>query len=789
MTKAEEGNNPIKGNRIRVNGLVQGVGFRPTVWRLAQELDLRGDVRNDGKGVLIRVWGSINRVTHFCDRLKAECPPLARIDRFVSSDIELPCPVTDFSIVASEQTGIETAIIPDAATCSSCLEDVTDPTNRRYRYPFTNCTHCGPRLTIIKALPYDRANTAMSPFVMCPHCAAEYDDPADRRFHAQPNACPECGPAIWLTDGTGEIMTSDTHQDCLAHCAALLSQGRIVAIKGLGGFHLACDATNQAAVETLRRRKRRPSKPLALMARDVASIEAYCHVRSEERQLLTSAAAPIVLLDRLIEALPLADAVAPGQNRLGFMVPNTPLHHLLLGACDGPLVMTSGNLSNDPQITDNEAAIAQLATVADHFLLHDRDIINRVDDSVAQLIDGKVSLLRRARGYAPDPLPLPDGFDASPVILAAGGELKNSFCLLAKGHAVVSHHIGDMEVPKIQHDYRKALSLYLEARKLTPDRIAIDDHPTYLSSRLGADLAERYGCALLPVQHHHAHVAACMVEHGLSRDHPPVLGIALDGLGAGDDGTLWGGEILLADYATYRRLAHFDAIAMPGGNKASVEPWRNCFAHLHHAFGWKALSEHYPHLAFVEQMKAKPTEQLITMLDRGLNAPLASSAGRLFDAVAAFLSIGPERQSYEGEAASLLQMLAETASDVPCAPYPVAISAGKTSQIIGWKPMWQAIIEDCVQGVSRAVIARRFHMTLIDAIAERAIALSADLSCGTIVLTGGCIQNRLLAEGLIDALQGHGLELLIPRQYPANDGGLSLGQAIIATVRQTEQSS
>ena len=518
-------------------------------------------------------------------------------------------------------------------------------------------------------------------------------------------------------------------------------------------------------------------------------VRRYCHVSNPEETLLTSSAAPILLLKCKPEASPLADGVAPEQSTLGFMLPYTPLHHLLLAACNAPLVMTSGNISDEPQVIDNKEALTQLASIADGFLLHDRDIINRLDDSVLQMIAGKPSMVRRSRGFAPTPLTLPEGFAETPAIFAAGAELKNNFCLLDKGKAVVSHHIGDMESPSVQKDYRSSVSLHVQARKMIPTMVAIDMHSGYFSSRLGQELAADWRANVIPIQHHHAHIAACMVEHGLPLEHEGVIGVSLDGLGAGEDGGLWGGEFLHASYRTYKRLAHFPAVPIPGGAQCSHEPWRNGFAHLNAALGWEAVEQSFPSLDFVGWMKQKPIGQLQTMIERGLNSPCISSAGRLFDAVAAILDLHRDRVSYEGEAAIALQMLAEQqcGSLMACdlQPYPVSLVDDGTQYSFSWKELWLGLLQDLSQGVSRATIAARFHLTIATLVTELSSRLARERGISTVVLSGGVFQNRLLAEACLLSLEAHGLTVLLPHNYPANDGGISLGQAVIAAAKSS----
>ena len=764
---------PLSAERIRVRGTVQGVGFRPAVWRFARECGVRGSVSNDASGVLIHAWGEPRAIAALAGRIEREPPPLSRVDAVVREVVDCADPPADFRIVASSGGQTDTNIAGDAATCAACLADIRDPDNRRYRYPFTNCTHCGPRLSIVRSVPYDRANTSMAAFTMCEACQSEYEDPADRRFHAQPNACPDCGPGVWL-----EGATPARDDAALRQAGELIRAGRILAVKGLGGFHLVCDATRSDVVAELRRRKRRYSKALALMARDVETIRRYASVSPAESELLESPAAPIVVLSA--SGAPLPEELAPGQDTLGFMLPYTPLHHLLLDEIAGPVVMTSGNASDEPQAIDNADARERLAGIADAFLMHDRDIVNRLDDSVATIGCGEPRLFRRARGYAPEPVRLPDGFETADGILAMGGELKNTFCLVSRGRAIVSQHIGDMEDARAATDARRNLDLYRRLYDFEPDLVAVDRHPDYGPTRSVLDGAGE----VLAVQHHHAHIASCLVEHGTARSAGPVLGIVLDGLGYGADGALWGGEYLLADYREAERLGHFLPVVLPGGERAMREPWRNTWAHLDAAFGWPEASREFGDLESVRWLAEKPLDLLATMRARGLNSPPASSAGRLFDAVAAALGICRERIAHEAEAAMTLEaMAARERLDAADAGYPVELRHDGVA-ILSWRPMWRALLTDLRDGVRPGIVAARFHRGLARAVADLGIELADEHGLRAIVLSGGVFQNRLLLEAVSSRLEAAGRQVLLPRKLPANDGGLSLGQAAIAAARR-----
>ncbi len=764
---------------IRVTGTVQGVGFRPTVWRLAGECGVVGTVRNDAEGVLIEAWGDAASLDSLVDRLQTECPPLSIIDtierKSVAANGERPSAFT----IASSTTGrTATNVAADAATCDACLDDIRDPENRRYRYPFTNCTHCGPRLSIVHTVPYDRANTSMASFDMCPACRAEYEDPADRRFHAQPNACPECGPRVWLEDADGAEVDYG-NGDAVATCARLLLEGRIVAIKGIGGFHLACLATNPEAVDTLRQRKHRYQKALAMMARDVETIRRYADVTAEDLSALNARHAPIVVLQATGETLP--EGIAPGQDTVGFMLPYTPLHHVLLEDIDEPVVMTSGNRSDEPQVIGNQEAREKLGRIADFFLMHDRAIVNRLDDSVLQTSASGTQILRRARGLAPEPIVLHESFAEVPPVLALGGELKNTFCLLSGRQAVMSQHIGDMEDASAVVDYLDNLTLYRALYDFEPRYLAVDSHPDYVPNKLAVE--NFAGLPRIEAQHHHAHLAACMAEHGLGLACDPVLGIVLDGLGLGDDGTFWGGELLLADFAGYERLVRFKPVAMPGGSKAMKEPWRNAWAHLHAAFGWELAAKRYGDIPAIQKLEKKPVGLLAQMLQKGINSPPGSSAGRLFDAVAAMLDVCPDGIAHEAQAAMELECLATRAMNggqINGYPLDVEDATPSTPATVDWQSLWSALLEDLRMDVPRETVAARFHVGLAQGLAGLASDIAEARGLTTVVLSGGVFQNRLLLDCTSQRLSNAGLRVLCPMALPANDGGLALGQAAIA---------
>ncbi len=769
------------GLEIRVRGRVQGVGFRPTVWKLARELGVTGEVLNDGEGVLIRAGGAAGTLAAFLARLESEPPPLARVDavetRAYAGEL-----APEFRIVASEAGAVRTQIAPDAAICHACATEIVDSSSRRFRYPFTTCTHCGPRLTIVTGVPYDRAATTLAGFPLCEPCAAEYGDPADRRFHAETTACSACGPRVKLVrfdDGEIDLAILDD----VDAVRALLASGEIVAIKGLGGYHLACDATNANAIAKLRATKHRDAKPFALMAQSLDVIRRYCAIEPIEAAALTSPEAPIVLLAATgSERLP--PQIAPGLGTLGFMLPTTPLHRLILDDFDRPVVMTSGNESDEPQAIDDADAARRLAGIAAFALVHDRPIANRVDDSVVRVADGVVRVLRRARGYAPAPITLPLGFERSPQLLAYGGDLKAAFCVVTgAGDAVLAQHQGDLDNPATLADYRKNLALYRTLFDHAPTAIAIDRHPDFHAGVLARDHAAAAGLPLVEVQHHHAHVASCLAEHGRALVAPPVLGVVLDGLGLGDDGTIWGGEFLLADYRSSRRLGCLKPVAMLGGDRASHEPWRNLYAHLMAELGWAAFTSKFERLPVYGALAAKPRALLDGMQRSKLNAPLASSCGRLFDAVAAAVGISFERQAYEGEAAARLEAAVDprALAESDELAYPMTIVQPQDSSVPYLEPfaMWDAILGDLLRDTPVGVIAARFHRGLARGIAHMVANIGDAHRFSTVALSGGCFQNRILLEQCAMRLRADGFEVLAHARVPTNDGGLALGQAAV----------
>jgi len=775
--RVTETDRTTSGNRIRIRGLVQGVGFRPFVWQLARETGIVGHVLNDGAGVLIEAYGPPDLLERFVARLRKDAPVLARVDHVDVRERVSQTPPSAFRILESGDGDVRTGVVPDAATCRACLAEIRAPDDRRHRHAFANCTHCGPRLSILRHIPYDRGSTSMAVFEMCASCQAEYDNPADRRFHAQPIACPNCGPRLWFEtlDGGDRAIG-----DPIGLAADLLRGGGILAIKGLGGFQIAADAANETAIAELRRRKHRPAKPFALMARDVEQIRHCAKVGEREAVFLESAAAPIVLLDKA--GAPLAGGVAGFCDRLGFMLPNTPLHHRLMAELDGPIVLTSGNLSDNPQETDNGSARRRLSGIVDGFLMHDREIVNRLDDSVVRLDRTGPVVLRRARGYAPASIRLASSFENAPRVLAMGGELKSTFCLLNGRDAVLSQHIGDLGNAPTFGDYKRLLSLYLDLFDFRPDLIAVDGHPQYLSSQHGERLARELGAELVRVQHHHAHLAAVLAEREMPQS-VRVSGIVLDGLGWSDEGTVWGGEILKGGYSGFERTGHVQQVPLPGGAAAIREPWRNLVAHLHSAIG-PDYREDLAETGLAQALSGKKATMLERMIQRGVNAPLSSSAGRLFDAVAAALGICFDRLSFEGETGMRLEAMARPVLGEERG-YPMDVAPGRPVLLV-LKPLWLALLADLRNQVPAGRISARFHLGLIDGLAT-ALSKSGAVSGDKVVLSGGVFQNALLHDGLSERLAADGYEVIHHTLVPANDGGLALGQAVIAAVQSPQK--
>ena len=749
---------------IHITGVVQGVGFRPFVYNLATGLGLAGWVLNSSAGVEIEATGPVAALDEFTARLRSDAPPLARIEQVTVEPRPTPVPPpTGFAIRHSEaRAGEFIPISPDVAICDDCLRELFDPHDRRYRYPFINCTNCGPRFTIIKDIPYDRPQTTMAPFKMCPDCQAEYDDPANRRFHAQPNACPVCGPQVWLQVGQAVVARED---EALHAVRDLLRAGAIVAVKGLGGFHLACDATQDGPVARLRERKGRVDKPFALMAFDLAAAERLCFVNEDERRLLTSRERPILLLRRRPDA-PVSPLVAPGNRHLGVMLPYTPLHYLLLEpAADFPLalVMTSGNYSEEPIVTDNAEARRRLSGLADAFLFHDREIYARCDDSVTRLFAGAELPVRRSRGYAPYPVHLP--FDG-PQVLAVGGELKNTFCLTRDRYAFLSQHIGDMENYETLRFFERMVAQLERTFRIEPQMVVHDKHPAYLTTRY----ARECGLPRRAVQHHHAHIAACMAENGLTGERP-VIGVAFDGTGYGDDGAIWGGEFLIADYRGFRRAAHLAYIPLPGGDAAIRRPYRIALAHL-----WAAGLPWDKGLPPVEAASSSERRVLARQLEQGVGVVPTSSVGRLFDAVAALIGLRAEI-NYEAQAAIELENIVR-------AEERGAYEFGLSGETLDPAPVLRAVIADQRAGVERGRIAARFHNGLARAVLTVCRRIRREEGLEEVALSGGVFQNVTLLQAVVPLLREDGFTVYTHRLVPPNDGGLALGQAAIG-IRST----
>ena len=761
----------IQGASIHINGIVQGVGFRPFVYALAKRFGLTGWVRNTSAGVDIELDGVRELLEDFVFGLKTETPPLARID-----DLQVVWRskngFTSFEIVHSEAiSGAFQPISPDVCICPDCLRELFDRGDRRYRYPFINCTNCGPRFTIIKDIPYDRHLTTMAPFAMCPDCAVEYADPLDRRFHAQPVACPVCGPKIWLELSRGKTIISEG-DSALKQVRQLLMSGKIVAVKGLGGFHLACDATNAGAVIELRRRKLRVDKPFALMMYDIETVEKHCFLDAYEQSLLESSARPVVLLRRK-PGSPIVPDVAPRQDTLGVMLPYTPLHFLLLEKAVGfpeALVMTSGNLSEEPIATSNDEACRRLANLADAFLLHDRDIYTRCDDSVVRSFGKNVHPIRRSRGYAPFPVRLPKEV---PPILATGGELKNTFCITHGNYAFLSHHIGDMENYDTLRSFEQGVEHFERLFRVKPEALAYDLHPNYMTTRYALARAGRENLPVIGVQHHHAHIASCMADHGLDGSRP-LIGIAFDGTGYGLDGAIWGGEFIVADYLGFQRPYHLAYFPLPGGDAAIIRPGRTALALL-----WMLGIDWDDCLAPVKDLSSEERMTLHVQLERKLNSPLTSSMGRLFDAAASLADVR-QKVNYEAQAAIEFEALVDTQET---GAYHFEIAQSEIQVL----PAVTGLVADVLAGVPAPVISARFHHGLVNMIREVCSRIRAQTGLNEIALSGGVWQNMTLLTLSLAGLRQDGFQVYIHHQVPTNDGGLALGQALVAAHKMIGQ--
>ncbi len=783
--------------KIIVRGAVQGVGFRPFIYRLATGAGLKGWVNNSTQGVFIEVEGPAAALETFLLRLEADKPPRSSIQSLEASWLD-PAGYAGFEIRPSAEGGAKTALVlPDIATCPDCLAEILDPRNRRYGYPFTNCTNCGPRFSIIQSLPYDRASTSMAGFLMCPQCQAEYNDPRDRRFHAQPNACPVCGPQLELWDPKGKVVldsgSSERTRAAISAAAEAIRQGQIVAVKGLGGFHLIVAAHNDEAVRRLRELKHREEKPFALMFPSLPAIKAACEVSPLEERLLRSPEAPIVLLRRKESVLRtphsvLPDSLAPGNPNLGVMLPYTPLHHLLMSALGFPVVATSGNLSDEPICTDEHEALERLDGIADLFLVHNRPIVRHVDDSIVRVMLGRELVLRRARGYAPLPIQLPAPIgNRQPAIgdtvLAVGAHLKNTIALSVGPQVFISQHIGDLETDQANRAFRRVIADFQRLYEARPSLVAADAHPDYLSTAFARDLASRSSRRkeaptltpqLVTVQHHIAHVLSCMAENELE---PPLLGVSWDGTGYGLDGTVWGGEFFLVTDTTCERVAHLRQFRLPGGDRAVKEPRRSALGLLYEMFGEAALAK--TDLASVRAFSPAELGPLGTMLGRGLNSTLTSSVGRLFDAVASLAGLR-QQVRFEGQAAMELEFTLEGAATAEAYQLPIR-PHDHAPLVLDWSPMIETILADLKRSIPVGRISARFH----NALAEAIVAVARQVSQPRVVLSGGCFQNRYLTERSVQRLQEEGFRPYWHQRVPPNDGGISLGQAV-AALRQSQ---
>jgi hydrogenase maturation protein HypF len=763
----------VERMKVVVQGVVQGVGFRPFVYRLATELGLSGWVANSPQGVFIEVEGKKELLQKFLLRMGSEKPPHSSLQSIESSFVD-PANFRTFEIHESNHDGERTALVlPDIATCPECIKEIFDPFNRRHLYPFTNCTQCGPRFSIIMSLPYDRPSTTMRKFEMCDKCKAEYENPVDRRFHAQPNACPECGPHVELWDASGKVL--ERYDVAIRQAAKDVLDGKILALKGLGGFHLVVDARNEAAVARLRSRKRREAKPLAVMFPSFEMVRRECEVSELEQRVLTSSEAPITLLKKRGHFNPsianvsssIASSVAPDNPYLGAMLPYSPLHHILLRELGIPVVATSGNVSDEPICTDEHEALSRLKEIADVYLVHNRPIIRHVDDSVVRVMLGREQVLRRARGFAPLPIPLKDKMQ---TMLAVGAHQKNSVALTKGSNVFVSQHIGDLETKESYEAFQKTVGSLESLFDTKPDVVVADLHPDYLSTQF----AERMSVPLRQIQHHYAHVASCMAENELDGS---VLGVSWDGTGFGTDGTIWGGEFLLTNDSSFRRVATLRPFCLPGGNKAVKEPRRTALGLLYEILGDAVFEMHA--LAPVESFSESELSVLRRVVPKRLNAPMTSSVGRLFDAVASMTGLA-QRVGFEGQAAMQLEFLIDDSADVGSYDFLIEASTGcehDSDWVIDWAPMIVALLHDVFFSTPTPVIAQRFHNTLADILVDIAHRVGEQ----RVVLTGGCFQNKYLTERAVQLLQREGFKPYWHQRVPPNDGGIVLGQVFAAS--------
>jgi hydrogenase maturation protein HypF len=768
VQQRERKNSEIMRLSVVIRGAVQGVGFRPFVYRLATEMKLPGWVSNSAQGVFIEVENEKNTLNQFLFRLQNEIPPRAFIQSLEFSFLE-PTGFISFEIRKSDSTGIKTALVlPDISTCPDCLKDIFDTSNRRYLYPFTNCTNCGPRFSIIEALPYDRSNTSMKKFEMCPACKVEYENPLDRRFHAQPNACSVCGPKLELWNDKGNV--SAERHDALLQAVETIRAGKIVAVKGLGGFHLIVDARNDEAVRRLRKRKHREEKPLALMFPSLESIKLECEVNEFETRLLLSPESPIVLLEArrtsqksdLKSQLAIASSVAPSNPYLGVMLPYTPLHHILLKELGSPVVATSGNLSDEPICIDEHEALNRLSGIADMFLVHNRPIVRHMDDSIVRVMMEREFVLRRARGYAP--LPIVVKTQHAVPLLAVGAHLKNTIALTSEDNVFISQHIGDLETKESLDAFHRVITDFQTLYETKPAQIVCDLHPDHLSSKF----AQSTGIPFIKVQHHYAHIASCMAENQLEGE---LLGVSWDGTGYGLDGNIWGGEFLLTTETSFERIATFRSFRLPGGEKAIKEPRRIALGILYEIFGEDIF--HRDDLISIQAFTLAELDVLKQMFVKNVNMPVTTSAGRLFDAVAALIGL---RQivNYEGQAAMELEFLTQSVKSEEC--YPFEIDETPKVKIVDWRSILVGILTDMKNHISQSIISAKFHGTLIEII----VAVAMKIKQNRVVLSGGCFQNKYLTEHTVKRLREEGFRPYWHQRVPPNDGGIALGQAYAA---------
>ncbi len=761
---------------VAVSGIVQGVGFRPFIYSLAKKNSLKGFVLNNTTGVKIEVEGERERIERFLRQIETSFPPLAVIEKIDYRELVL-AGYRSFHIRKSKKEEKKfLPISPDISICPDCLKELFEPNDRRYRYPFINCTNCGPRFTIIEDIPYDRSRTTMKVFPMCRQCESEYQDPLNRRFHAQPNACSTCGPQVNLWDSQQKkIMVADP----IKKVGQLLQEGYIVAIKGLGGFHLTCDATSSKTAATLRRRKYREDKPFALMALNIGMIKEFCEMDENEENILLSEQRPIVILKKKKRCSLAENEIAPHNNYLGFMLPYTPIHYLLLKEINLPLVMTSGNMSEEPIVYSNEEAFSRLKGIADYFLIHNRDIRMRTDDSVVRIFHKKEFFVRRSRGYTPRSIKVDTFFDEP--ILALGGQLKNTFCLAQKNQAIISHHIGDLENLSALTSFEEGIEHFLKLFHTRPRILACDLHPEYISTKFAQEYARKLGegAQLVPVQHHHAHIASLMTEQGIKET---LIGVSFDGAGLGDDGKIWGGEFLITNFSSFTRAAHLKEIPLPGGEQAIKEPWRMALSYLKTSYG---KDFYRPAHKWLKRMEPHKLSLVNTLIEKKITSPLTSSMGRLFDAVASIIGLRDE-VNYEGQAAIELEMLA---SKQEKGDYPFEVFSKTEELIIDAAPLIRAVIDDLNRGKTRDIIAARFHNSVSSIILKICQLLREERGLNEVALSGGVFQNMYLLERVFPLLKKAGFNTYTHRYVPANDGGISLGQAVIAHYKKIKKSN